>query len=126
MYGEGGVPIYPGGKRVKQQEGECMIELLSHEKRNKEELAKEVLAEVPTQLLEYMEAMKIQPGNKEIVDYNTLLSFKHQNSLNDNNPGLIIFDPNDAQGLNRASTLQDTIKQGGYARDTGTIGEFGR
>jgi len=40
MYGEGGVPIYPGGKRVKQQEGECMIELLSHEKRNKEELAK--------------------------------------------------------------------------------------
>ena len=40
---------------------------------NKELLAKEVLAEIPTQLVEYMNAAKILPGRKEEVDLSRLL-----------------------------------------------------
>ena len=35
-------------------------------------MAKEVLEEVPTQFLEYMEAVKILPANKEEFDFNEL------------------------------------------------------
>jgi len=84
-------------------------------KGNKKELAKEVLAEVPTQLLEYMEAVKIKPGNKKEFDFESLLSFKHQSSLNDNQGQMNQF-PNDStkvsQGGNRASTFQDIENQG--------------
>jgi len=42
-------------------------------KGNKEELAKEVLEEVPVQFMEYMEAVRIAPGNKEEINFNELV-----------------------------------------------------
>jgi len=51
---------------------------------DKETLAKEVLAEVPTQLLEYMQSMKIAPVKGQEVDMNKILVSKQSiDSVND-------------------------------------------